>query len=156
MQPWGLTSWRGRWYLTGFDLDRGAERVFRLGRVVGAVTTVGKPGAYAVPADHRPRVLVAGAWSRWLRRLPWLPGGDSDQTFWAPVSVPMIGGEFGTYTLPEIEDKTVAALRAVPGVVGVNNHMGSKLSEEEGPMTAVIPSGATVRSMPRSTGWPGT
>ncbi len=61
VQPWGLTSWRGRWYLTGFDLDRGAERVFRLGRVVGAVTTVGKPGAYAVPADHRPRVLVAGA-----------------------------------------------------------------------------------------------
>ncbi len=61
VQPWGRTSGRGRWYLTGFDLDRGAERVFRLGRVVGAVTTVGKPGAYAVPADHRPRVLVAGA-----------------------------------------------------------------------------------------------
>lgn len=38
----------------------------------------------------------------------------------------------------EIEDKTAAALRAVPGAVGVNNHMGSKLSEEEGPMKAVL------------------
>ncbi len=38
----------------------------------------------------------------------------------------------------ELEDRTVAALRAVPGAVGVNNHMGSKLSEEEGPMTAVL------------------
>jgi hypothetical protein len=38
----------------------------------------------------------------------------------------------------ELKEKTLAALRAVPGAVGVNNHMGSKLSEEEGPMTAVL------------------
>ena len=29
LQPWGLAQWHGRWYLTGFDLDRGAARVFR-------------------------------------------------------------------------------------------------------------------------------
>jgi polysaccharide deacetylase 2 family uncharacterized protein YibQ len=38
----------------------------------------------------------------------------------------------------ELKEKTVAALQAVPGAVGVNNHMGSLLSAEEGPMTAVL------------------
>jgi proteasome accessory factor B len=61
IHPWGLTSWRGRWYVTGFDVDRGAERVFRLSRIVGPVTTIGKPGGYDVPAGHEPRVLVAGS-----------------------------------------------------------------------------------------------
>ena len=48
------------------------------------------------------------------------------------------GALLGGMSDAEIEDKTVAALRAVPGAVGVNNHMGSKLSEEEGPMKAVL------------------
>jgi polysaccharide deacetylase 2 family uncharacterized protein YibQ len=38
----------------------------------------------------------------------------------------------------ELRQRTVAALRAVPGAVGVNNHMGSLLSSEEGPMNAVL------------------
>jgi proteasome accessory factor B len=58
VQPWGLAWWRGRWYVTGFDVDRQAERVFRLGRIVGAVTTKGRAGSYQVPAGHEPRVLV--------------------------------------------------------------------------------------------------
>ncbi|HEX2705081.1 MAG TPA: WYL domain-containing protein, partial [Candidatus Lustribacter sp.] len=35
LRPWGLTSWHGRWYVTGYDVERGAERVFRLDRVEG-------------------------------------------------------------------------------------------------------------------------
>lgn len=38
----------------------------------------------------------------------------------------------------ELKQKTEAALEAVPGAVGVNNHMGSLLSSEEGPMTTVL------------------
>lgn len=38
----------------------------------------------------------------------------------------------------ELREKTVAALNAVPGAVGVNNHMGSGLSAEEGPMKTVL------------------
>jgi uncharacterized protein len=38
----------------------------------------------------------------------------------------------------ELREKTLAALQAVPGAVGVNNHMGSLLSAAEGPMTAVL------------------
>lgn len=37
-------------------------------------------------------------------RFPWLPGGDSDQSQWALLAVPMVGDKFGTYTLPEVED----------------------------------------------------
>ena len=38
----------------------------------------------------------------------------------------------------ELKQRTEAALAAVPGAVGVNNHMGSLLSSETGPMTTVL------------------
>lgn len=38
----------------------------------------------------------------------------------------------------ELRDGTEAALRAVPGVVGVNNHMGSRMSEDARSMTTVL------------------
>lgn len=37
-------------------------------------------------------------------RFPWLPGSDQDHSAWAQVAVPMEGAEFGTYTLPEVDD----------------------------------------------------
>lgn len=52
VQPWRLTSWHGRWYLTAHDLDRDAPRVFRLDRICGSSRTAGRAGGYAVPADH--------------------------------------------------------------------------------------------------------
>lgn len=60
LQPWNVANWHGRWYVTGFDLDRGAPRVFRLGRIDGAVKRIGKPGAYDVPADHDPIAMIDG------------------------------------------------------------------------------------------------
>lgn len=61
LQPWALTSWHGRWYLTGHDLDRDAPRVFRLDRVEGEVRASGKPDAYEVPADHDPRAMITSS-----------------------------------------------------------------------------------------------
>jgi predicted DNA-binding transcriptional regulator YafY len=49
VQPWGVASRRGHWYLVGHDVARGAARVFRLSRVVGAARPYGEPGAYDVP-----------------------------------------------------------------------------------------------------------
>lgn len=60
IQPWGVANWHGRWYVTGFDLDRDAPRVFRLSRIDGAVTTAGRPGSYDVPEGHDPVAMVAG------------------------------------------------------------------------------------------------
>ncbi|HEX5426986.1 MAG TPA: WYL domain-containing protein [Pedococcus sp.] len=58
VQPWGLASWHGRWYLTGFDLDRDAPRVFRLSRIAGPVSEVRKAEPYTVPADHRAQEMI--------------------------------------------------------------------------------------------------
>ena len=49
VQPWGIISWRGRWYLTGHDVDRDAPRMFRLSRILGTVEDDGDPGSYEVP-----------------------------------------------------------------------------------------------------------
>ena len=49
LQPWGVVRYSGRWYVVGFDTDRGEERVFRLSRVRGEARKVGPPGSYDVP-----------------------------------------------------------------------------------------------------------
>ncbi|MEO8556203.1 MAG: WYL domain-containing protein [Actinomycetota bacterium] len=59
VQPWGIASWHGRWYLTAFDTDRGAPRVFRLGRIDGEVTFEGEPASYEVPAGHEPKAMIS-------------------------------------------------------------------------------------------------
>lgn len=60
LQPWAVTNWHGRWYVTGFDIDRDAPRVFRLGRIEGRVRATGKAGAYDVPDDHDPLTMITG------------------------------------------------------------------------------------------------
>ena len=58
VEPWGVVSWHGRWYLVGHDLVREAARVFRLSRIVGAVTPEGPAGAVTVPAGAKLREMV--------------------------------------------------------------------------------------------------
>jgi proteasome accessory factor B len=59
VQPWAIASWHGHWYLTGFDTDRSAPRVFRLGRVEGEVAIEGQPGSYEVPDNHQPSTMIS-------------------------------------------------------------------------------------------------
>lgn len=62
LEPWGLSSKRGHWYVVGFDRDRQAIRAFRADRLDGDVT-VGEPGAFETPPDFRPdEHLVDRAW----------------------------------------------------------------------------------------------
>ncbi len=49
VEPWGVVSWRGRWYLVGHDRDRAAPRSFRLSRILAPVRMIGPGGAVAVP-----------------------------------------------------------------------------------------------------------
>ena len=58
VQPWGLARSSGRWYVVGFDVDRGAERVFRLSRITGPVRATGKSGAYDVPPGTDVRAVA--------------------------------------------------------------------------------------------------
>ena len=50
LEPWGVVNRYGRWYVAGFDRDRGEERVFRLSRIDGQVSFTGPPGSVTVPA----------------------------------------------------------------------------------------------------------
>ena len=61
VQPWGVASRRGRWYLVAFDTVRGDARVFRLSRVLGAVTPFGSAGAYDVPEGIEVTRMIASS-----------------------------------------------------------------------------------------------
>jgi predicted DNA-binding transcriptional regulator YafY len=61
VQPWGLVSYAGRWYLVGYDVGRSASRTFRLSRIVGRVRATGPSGASAVPEGLDLLAMVAGS-----------------------------------------------------------------------------------------------
>jgi len=58
VEPWGIVSYRSRWYVVGRDLDRDEHRLFRLSRVVGAVTFAGEAGSFTVPPGTDVRALA--------------------------------------------------------------------------------------------------
>ncbi|MCV7381153.1 WYL domain-containing protein [Mycobacterium alsense] len=58
VEPWGVVTEKGRWYLVGHDRDRNATRTFRLSRIGSDVTPIGPPGAVTVP-DVDLRKIVA-------------------------------------------------------------------------------------------------
>lgn len=60
VDPWGVVTVHGRWYLVGHDRDRNAPRTFRLSRIGDDVTAIGPDGAVQIPAgiDLRARVLA--------------------------------------------------------------------------------------------------
>jgi proteasome accessory factor B len=58
LQPWGVVSSRGRWYVVGLDTDRGEPRLFRLSRVSGDVRRDGRPGSFEVPEGTDVRELT--------------------------------------------------------------------------------------------------
>ncbi|HEU4514908.1 MAG TPA: WYL domain-containing protein [Nocardioidaceae bacterium] len=102
LQPWGVASFRGRWYVVGLDTDRGAPRLFRLSRVQGAVRTTDRPGAYEVPEgtdihalteslapalpEHRARLRVRQGAALGLRRQAGAVDGDAPEG-WDVVEV---------------------------------------------------------------------
>ena len=50
-------------------------------------------------------------------KLPWLDNSDQDQAFWAQLSTPMAGDQFGFYCLPDVGDVV-----AVMFIAGDINH----------------------------------
>lgn len=60
VEPWGVVTDRGRWYLVGRDRDRDAVRTFRLSRI-SEVTPIGPAGAVGKPDHADLRQIVAAA-----------------------------------------------------------------------------------------------
>jgi proteasome accessory factor B len=71
VEPWGLSSKRGHWYVVGHDRDRDAVRAFRADRIDGDVE-VGAPDAFHTPASFRPDDHVEAR--------PWLMGDEPPTT----------------------------------------------------------------------------
>ena len=55
VEPWGVVTAQGRWYVAGLDTDRGEPRMFRLSRIVSEVTPTGRAGLVRRAGGHRPR-----------------------------------------------------------------------------------------------------
>lgn len=58
VEPWGLTSKFGRWYVVGRDLDAEEMRVFRADRIEGDLVAT-EPRAFTVPDDFRADAYLA-------------------------------------------------------------------------------------------------
>jgi len=65
VEPWGVVTDRGRWYLVGHDRDREATRTFRLSRIGSEVTAIGEPGAVKRPDGVDLREIVDRAVGEW-------------------------------------------------------------------------------------------
>ncbi|MGV9478251.1 helix-turn-helix transcriptional regulator [Gordonia aichiensis] len=60
LEPWGVVTHRGRWYVVGHDRGRGATRTFRLSRISDVATT-GAAGTVHRPEDTDLQQIVADA-----------------------------------------------------------------------------------------------
>ncbi len=94
VQPWGIVSYRSRWYVVGHDLDREDQRMFRLSRVVGRGapglrrgrlhvpegTDIREPGRPPGPGERRAHRRAAGPARQGARAAPPGRGGDHART----------------------------------------------------------------------------
>jgi predicted DNA-binding transcriptional regulator YafY len=116
IEPWGLSSKRGHWYVVGHDRDRDAVRAFRADRIDGDVE-IGPPDAFEAPVSFRPDDHVEAR--------PWLMGDEPPTTVTLRLDGPhrdALVGELGpdatvvkdtkTSTTVELVVTNQAALRA--------------------------------------------
>jgi proteasome accessory factor B len=143
LQPWGVVSYRGRWYVVGHDTDRDDTRLFRLSRVQGAVKAEKRPGTYDVPegtdirsltrmlapqaADRSATVLVRTGAGHGLRRSAQPSAGDSPEG-WDRLEVAFAevdrladdllgyGADVVVADPPELRDLMVRRLEQIAGV----------------------------------------
>ena len=136
VEPWGVLSWRRRWYVAGHDRDRGEARSFRLSRIVGDVTVFGQPGGFVRPAginlaelvagrgpdpSHEARIRIVGSTAGQLRRAATRIDGDvATITFtdlqWLARAVASAGAGAIVLSPPELIQAVTHRLRQVAGV----------------------------------------
>ncbi|THV26141.1 helix-turn-helix transcriptional regulator [Glycomyces paridis] len=139
LQPWGCAAWRGRWYVAGLDLDRGAQRCFRLSRIPGKVRLTGPEGAYTIPEGvdvlafasasetpqipSRARIVVRPKRAWGVRRRvdqigPRTPEGDEARFSYTDTAqtaawLASFGPDVLVLEPPELVKETVACLQAL-------------------------------------------
>jgi proteasome accessory factor B len=133
LEPWGVLSWRGRWYVAGFDRDRSEPRSFRLSRITGKVDVFGRPGEFERPekvdllemvAGRSPEdtrlahVLVTGTGAGQLRRIADSEvDGELTISFtdnrWLARQIASAGAGAHVLDPPDLVEDVVARLRTV-------------------------------------------
>ncbi len=136
LEPWGVLSWRRRWYVAGFDRDRGEPRSFRLSRVDGPIEVFGKAGDFGRPphvdllgmvSERTPddgqlaRVRVSGSGAGRLRRLAQSEvAGELTISFtdldWLAQLIASAGAGAQVLEPPDLVAAVVARLRPAAGV----------------------------------------
>ncbi len=147
VEPWGVVSWHGRWYLVGHDRMRGAIRCFRLSRIVGSVELAGRAGEVEVPegvdlvaavASTAPRGRLTarvrvrkGAAAGLRRNFPVVETDGDDDVLEVAYSDPerladRIAG-YGSAAVvldpPEVRDAVIMRLKAMAGSSESAGHM---------------------------------
>lgn len=105
VQPWGLVSFRGRWYVIGHDENRNQRRTFRLSRITGQVKTVGRAGAVHTPdgidllaevaanverpADRTATLRIRSGRAAGLRRTAVTEQPSDDAPGWDRITLPL-------------------------------------------------------------------
>jgi proteasome accessory factor B len=135
LEPWGVLSWRGRWYVAGFDRDRDEPRSFRLSRITGAVQLCGEPAAFERPekldlvelvTGRRPEdgrlahIQLTGPGAASLRRIAQSEqDGQLEISFsdvgWLARQIASAGSAARVLDPPDLIDAVVARLRAAAG-----------------------------------------
>lgn len=99
VEPWGVLTMQGRWYLVGHDRDRDATRVFRVSRIGSDVKAVGPHGAVVRPAGADLRALV----SQSIEAATGMAQGSGPATVWVAdgraVALRRAGREMGRRTV---------------------------------------------------------
>lgn len=81
LEPWGVVTHRGRWYVLGWDIDRDAPRTFRLSRIHGAVKDKGRAETDSLytPEQLRQKVaLLVDPPAPTERALVWAERGEAE------------------------------------------------------------------------------
>ncbi|MBV5243400.1 MULTISPECIES: helix-turn-helix transcriptional regulator [Mycolicibacterium] len=78
LEPWGVVTDRGRWYVVGHDRDRDDVRTFRLSRIGADVMPTGPTGVVRKPDGVDLRAIVArvvGEWPAAGKATVWVADG---------------------------------------------------------------------------------
>ncbi|GAA5181070.1 WYL domain-containing protein [Rugosimonospora acidiphila] len=168
LQPWGVVCWRGRWYVVGHDLDRRAERCFRLSRIVGQVRRTGRPGAFEPPRDVDLITYVAN-WSgpverskratvrirpgraagvrRWAEQISAGPDGDvATLRYSEPEGLASwlvgYGADVVVLDPPEVREAAVARLREILAAHGDAPRRDAPAPDPVSPIPGSVPTAA--------------
>jgi proteasome accessory factor B len=134
LEPWGVLSWRGRWYVAGRDRARGEARSFRLSRITGPVHFVGPAGQFQRPHDidllsmvngrrsddtRVAHVRLSGSAASLRRIADSVDGDDLRITFsdlhWLSRQIASAGSAAHVLDPPDLREAVVARLSAASG-----------------------------------------